>query len=170
MSETAAVFDPEKILGVLAKHRVRYVMIGALAGRLYGLTRFTGDIDITPSSDETNLERLASALRELDARVFADSEPAGYEFDCSARTLARGSIWNLITKAGRIDIAFAPSGTKGYDDLSENAQDFKTFGVRVRVASLADIIRSKQAANRPRDRQDVAELKAIQKMTERERP
>lgn len=165
MSESTGVFDPEDILHVLDKHGVRYVMIGALAARLYGLTRLTADIDITPSTDESNMERLVSALRELRARVFTDNVPAGLEFDFNAKTLAAGTIWNLVTRAGRIDIAFVPSGTKGYADLSENAEQFETFGVRVEVASLADIIRSKQAANRPRDRQDVAELRALQKLS-----
>jgi hypothetical protein len=164
VSSNAAVFDPERILRVLAKHRVRYVMIGALAGRLYGLTRFTGDVDITPSSDAQNLDRLAAALRELDARLFVDKDPAGVEFDRSARALSGNTIWNLVTKAGRIDIAFVPSGTKGYEDLARSAKEFETFGLRVRVASLPDIIRSKEAANRPRDRHDVAELRALQKL------
>lgn len=164
MSDAALVFDPERIIRVLAKHRVRYVMIGALAARLYGLTRFTGDVDITPSTDQQNLDRLASALRELRANVFTDDFPTGLVFDFTARTLGEKTIWNLVTSAGRIDIAFVPSGTKGYADLSENAEQFETFGVPVVVASLSDIIRSKQAANRPRDRQDIAELRALQKL------
>lgn len=164
MSDAAPVFDPERTIRVLAKHRVRYVMIGALAARLYGLNRLTADVDITPSTDVQNMERLASALRELRAKVFADDFPTGLDFDFTARTLAEKTIWNLVTSAGRIDIAFVPSGTKGYSDLSENAEQFEAFGVRVDVASLADIIRSKQAANRPRDRQDVAELRALQKL------
>ena len=43
---------------------------GALAARLHGFPRVTADADITPARDPGNLERLAAALRELDARVF----------------------------------------------------------------------------------------------------
>jgi hypothetical protein len=63
-------------------------------------------------------------------------------------------MWNLVTDAGRIDIAFMPSGTKGYDDLARQAVRFEVFGVALDVARLEDILRSKEAADRPKDRQD----------------
>jgi hypothetical protein len=49
----------------------------------------------------------------------------------------------------------------GFDDLVAGAVEFGVFGVRLRAASLADIIRSKEAAGRPQDRQDVAVLRAM---------
>jgi len=44
--------------------------------------------------------------------------PEGLEFDCSAQTLSRAEMWNLVTAAGRLDLAFTPSGTAGYEHLS----------------------------------------------------
>ena len=102
-----------------------------------------------------NLQRLALALRELDARVYTESVPEGLAFDCSASTLARAELWNFVTSAGRLDVAFSPSGTAGYDDLIRSAVSFDVFGVRLDAASLEDIMRSKEAADRPQDRQDV---------------
>lgn len=58
-------------------------------------------------------------------------------------------------------MAFEPSGTTGYEDLANSAVRFKVFGVEVEAASLEDILRSKQAANRPQDRQDVIVLKEM---------
>lgn len=107
------------------------------------------------------LAHLAAALRELDARVFTDNVPEGLAFDCSPDTLARAEIWNLATSAGRVDLAFMPSGTSGFDDLIEDAVPFDVFGARVYAASLSDIIRSKEAADRPQDRQDVLVLRAM---------
>lgn len=156
-----APFDPERIIGALARHEVAYVLIGALAARLYGFPRVTADIDITPSREAANLDRLAAALRELKARVFTESVPEGLAFDCSAKTLGGSAMWNLVTDAGRLDVAFVPSGTKGYSDLADNARRFEVFDATILVASLGDIIRSKTAANRPQDRQDVPVLKAI---------
>ena len=60
-----------------------------------------------------------------------------------------------MTSAGRLDVAFSPSGTGGYDDLIRSAVSFDVFGVRLHAASLEDIVRSKEAADRPQDRQDV---------------
>jgi len=151
----AAPLDPERLLRVLSAHRVRFVLIGALGARLYGFPRVTADADITPARDPENLERLAAALRQLDAQVYTESVPGGLPFDCSAATLGRAVIWNLVTVAGRLDIAFQPSGTEGYEDLARHAAHFEVFGTDLEVARLEDIIRSKEAADRMKDRQDV---------------
>ena len=156
-----APFDPEWLIRVLAKHEVRYVLIGALAARLQGFPRVTADADITPARDNDNLERLAGALRELDARVFTESVPAGLSFDFTAKALARSETWNLVTSAGRLDLAFMPSGTDGYPDLAPGAIAYEVFGVTLHAASLEDIIRSKEASDRPQDRQDVAVIREM---------
>ncbi len=87
--------------------------------------------------------------------------PEGLAFDSSAATLGRAELWNLITSAGRLDLAFVPSGTRGYEDLAAGAVRFEVFGVKLLAASLRDIIRSKEAADRPQDRQDVLVLREI---------
>ena len=145
----------------LARHGVRYVLIGAVAARLQGFPRMTADADITPARDADNVKRLAAALRELDARVFTESVPEGLPFDCSPAMLARADLWNLTTRAGRLDVAFTPSGTKGYEDLIRGAVSFDVFGTTLAAASLEDIIRSKEAADRPQDRQDVVILREM---------
>jgi hypothetical protein len=160
VSEVAPL-DPERLVRVLAKHRVRYVLIGALAARLQGFPRLTADADITPDRSRENLARLAAALRELEARVFTETVPEGLPFDFTASALSRAQLWNLVTRAGRLDVAFVPSGTEGFDDLRRSAVRFDVFGVELLAASLPDIIRSKEAADRPQDRQDVLVLKEI---------
>ncbi|HKA13691.1 MAG TPA: hypothetical protein VKH41_01625 [Myxococcota bacterium] len=153
--------DPELLVMALARHGVRYVLIGALAARLQGFPRLTADADLTPDRSPENLVALANALRQLEARVFTESVPEGLPFDCSAQTLARSDLWNLVTSAGRVDVAFRPSGTEGYADLARDAVRFEVFGVELLAASLADIIRSKEAADRPQDRQDVLLLREM---------
>jgi hypothetical protein len=156
-----APLDPERIVAVLARHGVRYVLIGALAARLQGFPRLTADADITPARDAENLERLAAALRELGARVYTESVPEGLPFDVSAPGLARSALWNLVTSAGRLDIVFEPSGTRGYGELLRSALRYEVFGVKIRAASLRDIARSKKAAGRPQDLQDVDLIRAL---------
>jgi hypothetical protein len=158
-----APLDPKRILSTLAHHRVQYILIGALAARLQGFPRATYDADITPAKDRDNLQRLAAALRELGARIYTEQIPEGLAFDCSAPMLARADIWNLITDAGRLDLAFKPSGTEGYDDLARQAVRFTIYDQDVRAARLEDIIRSKEAANRPQDRQDVEIIREMLK-------
>ena len=164
MSDVAP-FDPERLIKVLSRHRVRFVLIGALAARLHGFPRLTADADITPADDKRNLERLAAALVELDAKVYTESVPEGLAFDRSATALGRARMWNLVTTAGRLDIAFLPAGTRGYEDLAKGAEKFEAFGVHFLAASLEDIIRSKEATGRAKDEEDVVILKAIRKIT-----
>ena len=162
MSDIAPL-SPERILTILDKHEVRFVLIGALAARLHGFPRLTADADITPAGDPANLKALAKALRELHAKVYTESVPEGLAFDCSAVTLGRAAMWNLVTDAGRIDIAFKPAGTNGFSDLVSSAEKFKAYGVVFLAASIDDIIRSKEAAGRPKDREDVVILRAMKR-------
>src|SRR4029453_12653037 len=62
-------FEPEPMIAALNKHGVRYVVVGALAAIAQGYPLNTGDLDVTPARDPDNLDRLANALRELDARL-----------------------------------------------------------------------------------------------------
>ncbi len=156
-----APLDPELLFTTLARHKVAYVLIGALAARLQGFPRLTADADITPARDRENLERLAAALSELNARVYTDTVPEGLAFDCNIAMLERSEMWNLVTAAGRLDIAFIPSGTKGFDDLRRDAVCFDVYGVELLAASLNDIVRSKEAADRPQDRQDVVIIREM---------
>jgi len=158
-----AAFDPERIVRALAKRQVRYVLVGATAARLQGFPRLTADADITPAADPTNLKRLSIALRDLNARIYTESAPEGLPFSCDAQTLSRASLWNLVTDAGRLDLVFEPSGTRGYDDLLRSALTYEVFGVKVRAASLEDILRSKLASNRPQDREDAIVLNEMLK-------
>jgi len=151
-------FDPERILRALAKRRVRYILVGATAARLQGFPRLTADADIAPAADPVNMQRLSSALRDLHARVYTDSVPDGLPFSCDAQTLSRAELWNLVTDAGRLNLVFKPSGTNGYRDLIRSALTFEAFGIKVRAASLKDILRSKLASNRAQDQQDAIVL------------
>lgn len=158
---SVAPLDPERLFTTLNRHDVRYVLIGALAARLQGFPRLTADADITPARDRDNTERLAAALRALDARVYTDAVPEGLPFDCSAPMLERADVWNLVTSAGRLAIAFQPSGTEGFDDLAKKAVRFEVYGSELLAAHLSDVLRSKEAANRPQDRQDAAIIREM---------
>jgi len=156
-----APFDPAELLRVLGTHGVDYVLIGGLAATLYGSPHVTTDVDITPAGSRENLRRLAKALDDLEARIRVEGEPAGVEFDRSAEMLSRTSLLNLTTRAGDLDLAFAPHGTQGYPDLRKRAVELDIDGVTVVVADLADVIRSKEAAGREKDRLTLPTLRRL---------
>ena len=145
------VFDPLAMLAALNVRGVRYVLIGGFAATIHGSPYVTTDVDVTPAEDEENLTRLSAALGDLAAKVRTDAEPEGVPFGHDGPSLGRVQIWNLVTRHGAMDIAFAPSGTTGFEDLVRDAVTLEILGVDVRVASLADVVRSKAAAGRPKD-------------------
>lgn len=144
--------DPLAILSALERYGVRYVLIGAVAARIAGAPVVTEDVDITPATDKPNLERLAAALRELSARLRTPDNSRGIAFRADAAMLRSAKLWTLTTTFGDLDIAFMPSGTRGYQDLHHEAKRIALAPrVRVEVASLRDVIRSKEAAGRDKD-------------------
>ena len=153
--------DLARLLEALDRHKVAYVLIGGLAAVYHGSPFPTEDADITPQTDRANLERLAAALVELDARIRTDAEPAGLPFTCDADSLAALKTVNLTTAAGDLDLTFEPAGTAGYDDLRRDATRTDLYGVTVHIASLADVIRSKQAASPPTDQRVLPTLREI---------
>ena len=70
-------------------------------------------------------------------------------------------MWNLVTDFGRLDLSFMPTGTRGYDDLARDAVHLTILDVDVDVASLGDIVRSKEAADRDKDRLVLPVLRRI---------
>lgn len=162
-------FQPQGILATLDRHGVHYVLIGGLAAVLHGSAHVTTDVDIVPEEAADNLERLSAALRELDARIRVTGEPDGVRFDPAAESLRRVRIWNLQTTQGDLDIAFEPSGTRGYEDLRRDMVGMRVRGIDVPVASLADVIRSKEAAGRERDRAVLPGLRELLARGSRER-
>jgi hypothetical protein len=158
-------FDPEAMLSALTNRKVRFVLIGGMAAVLHGDVGVTVDLDVVPERSDRNLECLARALRDLAARIRTEGEPEGLPFDCSAeffKNLAPDSIVNMTTEAGDLDVTFCPSGTQGFSDLSRDAVQIEAADrLHILVASLEDVIRSKQAAGREKDRQALPRLRRL---------
>ncbi len=155
-------FQPDEILAALVRHGVRHVVIGGLAATLHGSPVLTSDADICPARDRDNLERLAAALRELGARIRTQGVPEGLRFDSSAAFLSRIEVaLNLTTPFGDLDLSFCPAGTTGFEDLNAKAVAIPLRGLAIPVAALEDVIRSKEAANRPKDQMALPTLKLL---------
>ena len=145
-------------LAALHRHGVEFIVIGAFSAVAQGYPLPTQDVDVTPSRDPVNLERLAAALSELGAELRL---PGGrtHPFPIEPRYLGNSDSWRLATTAGDLDILFRPSGTSGFDDLRRDALELTLRGTPVLCASLRDIIRMKEASNRPKDQAQIPALR-----------
>jgi hypothetical protein len=147
-------------LEILAKHRVRFVVIGGIAANLRGSTTLTQDIDVCYARDGDNLGRLAKALKELQARL--RGAPSDVPFVLDAKTLAMGDHFTFVTEAGSLDILGHPSGIPGgYEELERAADEMDLGSFSVKVASIDDLIRMKRAAGRPKDLIELEVLGAL---------
>jgi hypothetical protein len=161
-------FEPAKIAEVLARHDVECVYIGGFAAYLYGSSLLTTDVDIVPAGTKGNYARLSAALKELNAKVRAEGvEPLPFSHD--ADSLVAVGVWNLTTDYGDLDVTAEPSGTQGYPDLHRASTRADLNGVSIELASLADIIRSKEAAGRDKDRRALPVLRELLARQLRER-
>lgn len=152
-------FDPLRLLLELNQAGVRYVVIGAAAGRILGSPSMTSDLDVCYARDQTNLAAMATMLQRVGARL-RGADP-GLPFRLDAKTIGNGDSFTFETDFGDLDILGIPAGTSGYDDLIKNAILVDLDGLEVRIASIDDLIRMKRAAGRPKDLVEVEILGAL---------
>jgi hypothetical protein len=122
----------------------------------------TQDIDILPSRTIDNLERLARALTELNARIRTGRESVPVKLDAQFLE-SMPLMLNLTTDFGDLDLTFSPSGPlSGFDEWSVGAATVSLGdSVEIRIAALGDVIDSKRAANRLKDQASLPYLEAL---------
>lgn len=172
------------MLAVLDRFSVQYVVTGSVAALLLGVHLEPGDLDVTPASDLENLERLAQALADLEARQYPD-EPFGRwtteesgerrwvtfeptETDRQARAawqpdpLDLDSFDHLLwTRLGTLDVVPEIAGT--YADLRKRALNVEVDERTVAVESIEDQLATLTVPRREKDRLRVAALRIIQR-------
>jgi predicted nucleotidyltransferase len=155
VAEAERPLDAERIFRVLAECGVDYVLIGGIAVQTHGHVRMTNDVDLIPGPEPLNLERLASALRELEARVL---NPGSEGIAIDAQMLPCATVWQFATRDGDIDVMHEVPDGDPFEQLSERALRIRLGEVEVPVAGLDDLIRMKLARGRSVDLADVAAL------------
>ena len=158
-SPPRAELDPGRIVRALVERGVDFVLIGGLAAVLHGSPRVTQDLDICFATDSVNLEALGDVLVGLGARLAGVNDDVPFVPD--AGTLRNVELLTLDTDAGRVDVLARPAGFPGYSTLRERAERFDLGGTAFLVASIRDLLAMKEAAGRPKDLADIAELTAI---------
>lgn len=160
---------------LLHAHRVDAVLIGGLGAHLHGAPdSLSKDADLCPSPDPENLARLASALKAVNARVrregYPDGLPPDLEPPLTAGHLASMTTETYMTDIGPIDVCMRPDGTSGYGDLVRNQRPVPLGegAPDIMVADFADIVRSKTAANRGKDRQRLPALRQYLELLRRQ--
>lgn len=141
-----------KLLQSLLEHKVRFLVIGAWSLPAYGYKRFTSDFDIFIKPTRPNARRTMNALLAIGYDVVRNTR---VETFIKTKVLIRQ--YSLET-----DIHPFVKGIT-FDEAWKNRVRTEIEGHEIFVPSLEDLIKMKRAAGRDKDRQDIRELRKIQK-------
>jgi len=156
----APELDIEGILEALVEAGVEFLVIGGVAVGFHGFVRATKDVDVVPSPDPENLQRLAGVLEHLNAEI-----EGGEEFDdaelpdpLDPAALALGGNWVLRTRLGRFDVMQWIGDDALWEKLSPAAISAEIGKLKVQVVGYEDLVALKQQAGRPEDLTDLRRL------------
>lgn len=136
------------------------MIVGGVAASVQGSSIPTVDLDVCYARDPSNLERLASALRSVNAKL--RGAPDNLPFILDAETLRKGLNFTLTTEIGTLDLLGEVRGVGFYEDVLAGSVTYELFGYRFPVIDIAKLIIAKRAAGRPKDLIAIPELEAIQ--------
>lgn len=130
---------------VLQNHRVRYLFFGKSGAILLGYSDTTQDVDLYVDKQRSNCESLVAALLELRFQLTRKEQ----------EEIARGKDFiQLRNGPFDLDLVFAPDGIEHFEHAWKRRVKRHGFP----IASLDDIIASKRAANRQRDKESLPRL------------
>ena len=146
----------EEIREAFARHAVRYLFIGKSGMILLGFPDTTQDADLFVDKSEPNGAALVVALREL-----------GFELSEEQATEIRRGKDFVQLKSGPfdLDLVFAPDGIERFADAWARHIEVEGFP----VCHPDDIIASKVAANRVKDRESLPRLRAFREYWQKHR-
>ncbi len=137
-------------LQVLTDHGVDFLVVGGVCAVLHGAPLLTYDLDVVHSRDPDNLDRLVTALREMDA-IYREQPQRRLRPDQSHLRTTGHQL--LMTRAGPLDVLGTLSSGRGYDELVGCSLEMDLgAGLRVRVLDLPTLILTKEEAGRDKDR------------------
>lgn len=151
--------EPQRIITNLLDRDVEFIVIGGVAAIAHGVQRITRDIDFLLEPSTGNCRKAIAALVELGAEEF---QPAGGRWipvasKADPRWLLRQPRF-FDSFAGGIDLCNAMEGVPQWSAARSRAVTADAFGRSFLVLDKDLLIRSKLAAGREQDLQDVAEL------------
>jgi len=138
----------QEIRDVLARYGVRYLFIGKSGAILLGFPDTTQDVDLFVERSRPNGRAMVAALREL-GFTLTNEQASDIEVGKDFVQLRNGPF--------DVDLVFAPDGIERFEDAWQRHIDVEGFP----VCHLDDIIASKEAANRVRDRESLPRLRSF---------
>jgi hypothetical protein len=158
------------LLEALYKNKVKYLIVGGLAVNLYGVPRVTQDIDLIISTSKSNVLKLISLLKNLGYAPRLPVNPAHLALPdkvkewIESKNLKAFSFYHKKDNYKVVDIVLVHS--LNFEQSFKNKTVKKVDNIKIYLASMDDLIRTKEFGNRPQDLSDIAMLKKVKKYLE----
>ena len=145
----------EKLLVLLAKAGVDFVVVGGVAVSIQGYVRLTDDVDLLIEGSPSNINRLLDRLATY-------GEGFSSELSLDDFTDEEGAI-RVVEEVEQcqIDIFTRISGRR-YIDVIADADRFEVGGYKIAVASKTSLIGWKSESAREKDQLDTLALRRLQ--------
>lgn len=138
----------QEIARVFKKYHIRYLFIGKSGAIIFGFPDTTQDADLFVEKTNANCTALVHALLEL-----------GFPIDAKGREeITKGKDFVQI-RGGPfdLDLIFAPDGIETFEEAMKRSLEIEGLP----VCHIDDIIRSKEATGRVKDKESLPRLKAF---------
>lgn len=148
----------EDVLGlwkVLHKYHVRYIMVDGFATNFNGYSRFTADMDLWLDDAVVNRKQFRKALAEAEIGDFESLETTELIPGWSSIYLNSGIELDIMTS-----IAGFPK--ERFDECFNIAPTVLIHDVPVRFLHKNHLIEAKLALGRPKDLNDIEELRKLE--------
>ena len=140
--------DFKKLLALLNKHAVEYIIVGGYALAFHGAPRFTGDIDIFVRPQPQNAARILEALNEFG---FGSAGLTEEDFSTPHKVVQLG------TPPVRVDLITSLTGVSWEEAVAANSPG--SYGdVPVLFIGRKEFIANKRAMGRKKDLADIEAL------------
>jgi hypothetical protein len=156
-TDDAVGFDPVPLLRALDECGAIVVVIGQVAGIMHGSAELTGDLDLLWDGAPAQADALATAFEALGADLADDD---GAALPCQPAAFSRPKLlFRSAQASGDCCTPALPWGDLPVTDFLARARIARTAdGRRIRYLDLADLIRMRRAAGRPKDLRRATEL------------
>jgi hypothetical protein len=142
--------DYKDVLQALLDNKVKFLLVGAYAMGVHGYPRATGDIEIWVEPSVDNSRRVCRSLVAFGAPL--------HEID-EATFTKPGIVFQIGVAPRRIDIITAISGVM-FDEAYQQCQIVEIEELPLPILSRSDLIKSKRATGRDKDRLDADRLES----------
>jgi hypothetical protein len=148
------------LLATMVEHGVDFIIVGGVSAVLHGAPVSTFDLDLVYSRAPDNIERLLSALQDLDAYYRGQGDK---RLSPGPSHLASPGHQLLMTRFGPLDLLGTIGTDRDYGNLSDHTVELQIGKFRLRVLDLETLIEIKQELGQEKDKAVIPILRRLLK-------